>query len=592
MRTLTKLILRDATSTPPRRSSPTASSSINEITPGRASSSLGGGNGSNGVPNSEEGAGRQPKQWINTLSYLMNPFTSIAEPDSTTVTKVGAANANIGVNVSDGFLSMASQGPSIVTPRAAPPATEPPSTGPIPKAPTGQGGHVLYPNVPHNQRVRQSLVSIFGRSDDRAMPSLQYEVDWRLLRTATMANDSEVRADTLTPPLPSIDQPRAPALASSTHAAEPTNNFNITEYLYQRFVQSELDGQSQAWLAKKAIPSVVRGSASAWLQTIMSRTSANAVAGRGEMFVVSREQVVGLLQKYDERYDIPRNIDNKLVKPPTEYYDALRIPSLVDIGAGDGGATHEYAASLFDTLYATEDNYPMQWRLWQRGFKVVSFPSCLLEDNAISNTILNSSKDSPTTFDNPTEALSATGGGFHPPASSHVTTVIALMNVLDRADKAASLLKAIVASMARIDGEVSAVSEAIVSPDLASNNTSIVNNIDKGQTAEATCKDTCNVVPLPLPRALFLMAVVLPWCPFVETNTKKMPPSEPLPMSGGRCVERAHFETSLATLVQNVLLPLGLEVVSWTRVPYLCEGSATNAYYRLDDAILLMRRRA
>ena len=92
------------------------------------------------------------------------------------------------------------------------------------------------------------------------------------------------------------------------------------------------------------------------------------------------------------------------------------------------------------------------------------------------------------------------------------------------------------------------------------------------------------------PDGTVVMAVVLPWCPFVESGNKQARPSEELPMSGGRCGQRTPFEQCVQTLVDNVVKPAGFEVVRWTRVPYLCEGSAFSQYYALDDVVLVMRR--
>uniref|UniRef100_A0A7S1M891 DREV methyltransferase n=1 Tax=Neobodo designis TaxID=312471 RepID=A0A7S1M891_NEODS len=91
------------------------------------------------------------------------------------------------------------------------------------------------------------------------------------------------------------------------------------------------------------------------------------------------------------------------------------------------------------------------------------------------------------------------------------------------------------------------------------------------------------------PDGTVVMAVVLPWCPFVEDGNKQKRPSEELPMQGGRCGERVPFEQCVQTLVDNVVKPAGFQVLRWTRVPYLCEGSASYQYYALDDVVLVMR---
>lgn len=91
------------------------------------------------------------------------------------------------------------------------------------------------------------------------------------------------------------------------------------------------------------------------------------------------------------------------------------------------------------------------------------------------------------------------------------------------------------------------------------------------------------------PGGYVLLAVVLPWCPFVEVGNRQARPSEMLPMHGGECCKGASFETSLITLVDQVLQPMGYEVVRWTRLPYLCEGNLTVQYSVLSDAVLVLK---
>lgn len=90
------------------------------------------------------------------------------------------------------------------------------------------------------------------------------------------------------------------------------------------------------------------------------------------------------------------------------------------------------------------------------------------------------------------------------------------------------------------------------------------------------------------PGGRVVMAVVLPWCPFVEDGTKKRAPVEALPMTGGRCCDKAAWEVSARMLMERVIEPAGFRVERWTRVPYLCEGSNTHEYYTLDDLVMCL----
>lgn len=93
------------------------------------------------------------------------------------------------------------------------------------------------------------------------------------------------------------------------------------------------------------------------------------------------------------------------------------------------------------------------------------------------------------------------------------------------------------------------------------------------------------------PNGLLVLAVVLPWCPFVEDGTRQRRPTEALPMQGGECCKGACFEQSMCKLVENVLVPMGFELVRWTRLPYLCEGNLRIEYALLNDAVFILRRR-
>ena len=80
-----------------------------------------------------------------------------------------------------------------------------------------------------------------------------------------------------------------------------------------------------------------------------------------------------------------------------------------------------------------------------------------------------------------------------------------------------------------------------------------------------------------------LLAVVLPFRPFVEEGTLRRAPAETLglPPNGG-------FEESLAQLYATVLQPLGLRLEAVSRAPYLSDGDQACPVYCLDDALLVL----
>ncbi|CAM9308204.1 protein-L-histidine N-pros-methyltransferase [Lampetra fluviatilis] len=80
-----------------------------------------------------------------------------------------------------------------------------------------------------------------------------------------------------------------------------------------------------------------------------------------------------------------------------------------------------------------------------------------------------------------------------------------------------------------------------------------------------------------------LLAVVLPYRPYVERGGRWEQPSECVSVHGDS------WEEQLNSLVIDVLQPNGFQVESFTRVPYLCEGDLYNDHYVLDDAVLLLK---
>lgn len=89
-------------------------------------------------------------------------------------------------------------------------------------------------------------------------------------------------------------------------------------------------------------------------------------------------------------------------------------------------------------------------------------------------------------------------------------------------------------------------------------------------------------------QGLFLLAVVLPFAAFVEAGTRRMEPTEKLPMRGGLCAEDASFEAAANVLLRNVLQPAGFKLRQFSRVPYLCRGDLREPYYVLSDAIFVL----
>lgn len=91
--------------------------------------------------------------------------------------------------------------------------------------------------------------------------------------------------------------------------------------------------------------------------------------------------------------------------------------------------------------------------------------------------------------------------------------------------------------------------------------------------------------------SLLLLGIVLPWCPFVESNSTQLKPTQIFKeMNGFSCKDDASFEKSLEQLLCKCILPIGFKLLSWSKVPYLCKGDKYSPLYKLPDAVVLLKK--
>jgi SAM-dependent methyltransferase len=86
------------------------------------------------------------------------------------------------------------------------------------------------------------------------------------------------------------------------------------------------------------------------------------------------------------------------------------------------------------------------------------------------------------------------------------------------------------------------------------------------------------------PGGRLVVATPFPFDPFVYQGPHSLNPKERL------AVPRESWERSVTALVTNVLEPLGVELETVSRVPYLCRGDAARPLYVLDDALVVCRK--
>lgn len=88
------------------------------------------------------------------------------------------------------------------------------------------------------------------------------------------------------------------------------------------------------------------------------------------------------------------------------------------------------------------------------------------------------------------------------------------------------------------------------------------------------------------PEGRLILATPFPFDAFFYEGPRSVEPEERL------AVPRGDWEPSLIALVENELTPLGLEVETVTRVPYLCQGDSKRHMYVLDDAVIVCTKAA
>lgn len=85
------------------------------------------------------------------------------------------------------------------------------------------------------------------------------------------------------------------------------------------------------------------------------------------------------------------------------------------------------------------------------------------------------------------------------------------------------------------------------------------------------------------PGGRLVLSVPLPLRPHAYVGKQVVTPEEKLPAG-----EQESFERAVNDLVDLCFVPLGLQVVSWTRAPYLSAGNAAHPVHRLDAGIFCL----
>ncbi|EDW01902.1 protein-L-histidine N-pros-methyltransferase [Drosophila grimshawi] len=91
------------------------------------------------------------------------------------------------------------------------------------------------------------------------------------------------------------------------------------------------------------------------------------------------------------------------------------------------------------------------------------------------------------------------------------------------------------------------------------------------------------------PHGRAVIALVLPYMHYVETNTSHLPLRPLMDNPNKRNGRGTSFEEE-ATMFLELLENCGFRVESWTKAPYLCEGDLRQSFYWLIDIIVVLSK--
>lgn len=411
-------------------------------------------------------------------------------------------------------------------------------------------------------------------------------------------------------------EPRRPPLRYAIDFAKMPPGAETTLRLRRLFVPLNFDADTRAWLrdGNGAPAHWLRQGLSDVLTRFVGRTSANGVAFTGQMHVFSAPQLRKLLLRalaptsaIEEGEakehtavvvvadEVARDLvfdAGALARYNLDAFAAPQPRSLGDAGssataaaaAASGGSSANHAEAQGDEgetkISAEERRLLVDLKQRARAFDIGSGdgdgPTSVLaqffasvavsEDNAMMRLRLMKTYGVANVYNSEQCTALLRGGAAATASSAAAFDVISLFNVLDRCDKPLSLLRDIHAYMTAVDEQKRKERE-----------TTTKKKKEKSQTA-ASSLDKC----------LFVVATVLPWCPFVEDGTKQRKPSEGLEeMQGATCGDGASFERSLERLLR-VFERVGFRLRCWTRLPYLSPGDDFIAYFALDDSVMIL----
>eukprot|EP01135_Chromosphaera_perkinsii_P000647 Nk52_evm14s147 gene=Nk52_evmTU14s147 len=385
------------------------------------------------------------------------------------------------------------------------------------------------------------------------------------------------------------------------------NSDNGSRSLGEKFVQMDLDVETQEFMCRTENKSFGRLSLESLgfnlLAPFVSKTSVNGILCRGSMFVLSSKQIFTLLAGWSR---VPLGSEGPFA-PCNGQVEVSDSPlfSLLDVGAGDGGITEKFEPLVFSPMLCRDIGHTCaedrsgELRQEVEGESVASYENWLRNYERLMEEFERLKKDRAgvygegkkksifATETNPVMVKRLIWKGYNceeKPSLENAfggnaewarlmteaggVDLVCCFNVLDRCEKPISLLRDL--------------RKAVKC---------------KGDCAKGDGKKRQKDDDEEDEDGRVILAVVLPWSPFVENGTGKIEPVERININcyssftapNGKQRRTFLFERTVTKFVQDVLTPNGFAVESFCRVPYLCEGDLVKPYYWLDNVVFCLK---
>lgn len=332
---------------------------------------------------------------------------------------------------------------------------------------------------------------------------------------------------------------------------------NISPETFSKFIQLSLDEGTQHFLdnfcaQEEGILITMMGNL---LRYYYSLTDSNAILNRGQMHVLSANQIQKLLTQ-NGNFLLPK------------------CATLLDIGAGDGNVTKNFKDVLTyfpitlddpewkNQIVATELSYYMVKRLEKQGFPCVETTTITRE-----NLLPHLRKES------------------KPLPSDPAFDLVSLLNVIDRCDKPLTLLNDIKQLLLPIE-ESEIRKRGILLLAVVFPWGPFVESGNGQKKPSESLPVRGNKVSWPLTKKEMTSE---------EYNKRFLKESQTLDADctptfkiKDLCACCGTFEDCVEWFIWNVLIPGGWEILQWTRVPYISAGDMNCRYYALHNAVFVL----